>query len=52
MNQPQHHTSTRRVLDQYVARCSCGWESKCQDTKAQAEHEATDHVVYVTRAES
>jgi hypothetical protein len=35
----------------YEAVCSCGWLSRPQPTEREAENEATDHVVAVTRGE-
>jgi hypothetical protein len=50
------HVSPHSALDDmfvYVARCSCGWASSAQrDNDDAAEHDATDHVVAITRAQS
>jgi hypothetical protein len=51
MKPQQHHTSTYHALGGFIARCSCGWASRPQPTEREAENEATDHVVAVTRAE-
>ena len=47
----QHHTTVARrsYFDhtRYVATCSCGWIGYTTETKVEAEHDATDHVVAV-----
>lgn len=40
----RHETYTRKVGGQYVARCSCGWSSKCRDTEQGADDDAEEHV--------
>ena len=44
MNAARHETYTRKVGGQFVARCSCGWSSKCRDTEDGAREDADEHV--------
>jgi hypothetical protein len=53
MTRPQqHHTAVvgRDYFEhkRYVATCSCGWIGHTTETKTEAEHDATDHVVAAT----
>jgi hypothetical protein len=46
----RHATSDAwRASDGWRVECACGWTAQPQPTKREAEDEAADHVVAVTR---
>lgn len=58
MNKTQKHNTevrgslgiTNNTEGLWWGSCSCGWVSTWQETEREAENEATDHVVAITRA--